>query len=370
MGWNQQFAAFADAINPLDIPATVIISVNPIDFYTMSFGKGWASCHTIDKQGRRRGDDAHNYQGMYCGGTESYMLDGSSIIVYTLPADWDGEHPEKEDKIKRCVFYVGEDKLVQSRLYPDGRDGGDNSIAESIRAIVQRVIANMFEAPNLWSLKRGTCECSEVTESFGPHYRDYLNYDDCNVSYMKRIDGYRNARPIKIGVPMIICPSCGERHYTNDNIFCRPCYEDGVECAGCGSIIPRENAYEIDGDWYCEDCVLFCEDCEEYHPANECEEINVWGCRQNEWRVVCDECREDYTYSVHDDLYIPNDEVVETEEGNSYAPDSDGWINCDNCGECHDYDNMTYDEETDAYYCADCYEELIARRQEKDEEDE
>lgn len=360
-GWNYQFAKFADAINPLKVNATGILSVNPIDYWTMSFGHDWASCHTIDKNNTRHTDN--NYHGMYCGGTESYMLDDSSVIFYTLPKDYDGEHPELEDKWKRCMFYLGEDKLIQSRLYPDGRDGGDQSIAGNVRNIVQRIVAEIFDVPNLWELKRGTEPCGEVSDSYGPHYRDYLHYEDCNVSVMKRIDGYRNHKKIRIGVPRIICPCCGTHHRTEDNIFCDTCAKGGyIDCEQCGCTVAREDAYEIDGDWYCPDCVTYCKQCGELILVDG----SNWS--DSEEGYFCEDCTERYLiYSDYENDWILESNAVETEEGNWYLENSDGYGYCDECGEYHDNDELIYDEVTGYTYCRDCYDDIIARRESENE---
>ena len=357
-GWNAQFAAFADAINPKEMNATGVLSVNPIDFWTMSFGHKWASCHTIDKNNTR--GTSHNYSGMYCGGTESYMLDESSMIFYTLPEDYDGDTPELEDKWKRCVFYIGEDKLIQSRVYPDGRDGGDDSIAGFVRGIVQKTISELFDVPNYWTLKRGTEACDEETISYGPHYRDYLQYGDCNVSFMKRIDGYKNHKKIRIGTPHIICPSCGTGHDESSNIFCDSCREDGAHCTCCGDYIEDDDIVWVDDDPYCSDCVIYCECCDSYEPREDAEYVrSYYG-----GSYVCRECLEnDFTYSEYDDEYVHNDDVIETEEGNFYCPDSDGYNTCYECGELHDESEMIYDEITGQSYCRSCYDDLIEERE-------
>lgn len=352
MGWNYQYAQFADAINPIILKGTAVISVNPIDFWTMSFGKGWASCHTIDKENRRRCD--HNYSGCYCGGTESYMLDNCSVIFYFLPNNFDGENPEYEDKVKRCVFYLGEDKIIQSRVYPDGRDGGDMSLAGDIRTIMQKVVSELWDVPNYWNNSKGTSACSEVTTSVGPHYRDYLHYEDCNVSYMKRIDGYKNVKRIRIGSD-IICPSCGVTHNREDNIFCVRCTGDLV-CEECGEFIDDGDVRWIDGNPYCWRCTTECDRCGEYELDRYMTDTNN-GCR-------CRSCISNYyTWSSYEDTYIDDEDVVVTEEGRVCDVNGDGYLACESCGKIHDDDEMNYDEETDGYYCGICYNELIASRE-------
>ena len=354
-GWNWQYAQFSDGVNPSVIKGTAIISVHPIDFWTMSFGKDWASCHTIDKENRRRNE--HNYSGCYCGGTESYMLDKSSIIFYFLPDDFNGDHPELENKVKRCVFYLGEDKLIQSRVYPDGRDGGDKSLAGDIRGIMQKVVSELWDVPNYWSLSKGTSACRAVTESYGPHYRDYLHYSDCNVSYLKRIDGYKNTRPVSIGTEKIICPSCGKAHYTEENIFCGKCIGEYERCEACGEYHDEEYMYYIDGYYYCSDCVTSCWNCGNEIVANTATETY-------EGRCVCNYCLDrHYVWSEYESNFVDEDDTILTEEGHIYASDGNGYGECSNCYEYHDEDELIYDGETDRYYCHDCYDELMASRE-------
>lgn len=356
-GWNYQYALLCDSLNPITVKGTAVISVNPLDFWTMSFGKGWASCHTIDKMNRRRNDC--NYSGCYCGGTESNMLDDSSVLFYFLPEDWDGERPELEDKVKRCVFYLGEDKVIQSRVYPDGRDGGDMSLAGDIRAIMQKVIAELFDVPNYWKVEKGTNACCEVIRSVGPHYRDYKHYEDCNVSYMKRVDGYLNKEMITVGSP-IICPACGETHYTEDNIFCEECQDyNRVYCYRCDCAINRNEAIEINGDYYCTDCVDTCDDCGDYTSSSDTR-ITYNG------RCVCDSCLDyGYTYSRYYHDYVPNEEVIVTEEGRTCMEGGEGYFECPRCGEYHNIEEAN--EYRNDAYCHGCYEQLTADETEDEE---
>ena len=120
--YNKQIARLGDAITVLKIKRHTVLSINPIDYWTMSFGDNWSSCHTIDKTGIR--DMPNSYEGQYSAGTESYMLDGTSFVYYTVDASYDGDSYELQPKHTRQMFHLGEDKLVQGRLYQGlGRRG-------------------------------------------------------------------------------------------------------------------------------------------------------------------------------------------------------------------------------------------------------
>ena len=219
--YNKEFAKFSDAVNPLTIKRHTVISVHPIDYLTMSFGNSWSSCHTIDKKNIRCMDNS--YHGMYSGGTMSYMLDETSVVFYTVDGKYDGNELELEPKINRNMFHIGEDKIVQGRVYPQTNDD-KNSIYEQFRNIMQKVIADCMGKPNMWKLKRGTVACEDVIESKGVHYRDYENFEDCNVSYLKLDDDTYNENRITVGHEQI-CPCCGEVHTREACIECDDCYD-------------------------------------------------------------------------------------------------------------------------------------------------
>lgn len=235
--YNREFAKFSDAINPLTIKRHTVLSCHPVDYLTMSFGNSWSSCHTIDKNNKR--DMPNSYQGRYSAGTLSYMLDETSAVFYTVDAKYDGDKLELEPKINRCMFHIGEYKVVQGRVYPQDNDG-ENGIYTEIRNIVQKIIADCWEKPNVWVLKKGTSACARITNTKGVHYRDYLSYDSCNVSYLKLDEfGTVNNESITIGHNPI-CPQCGDEHT----------YEESVECIDCYDEYRNEdNDDETDSDW-------------------------------------------------------------------------------------------------------------------------
>ena len=165
--YNREFAKYADALNPLQITRHTVLSVNPLDYLTMSFGNSWASCHTIDKENKR--NMPNSYEGMYSSGTVSYMLDKPSMVFYTVDASYNGNDFWNEPKINRQMFHWGEEKLVQGRLYPQDNDG-DNSVYTPYREIVQNIMSELFEFPNLWTVAKGTSAAGRYVCSYGTHY--------------------------------------------------------------------------------------------------------------------------------------------------------------------------------------------------------
>lgn len=348
-GYNVHFAALSDALNPCDVKRKVIISINPIDYWTMSFGKNWASCHTIDKTNKRGCDN--NYSGCYSAGTESYMLDSSSIIMYVLSEKYDGTEYELQDKIKRCMFHIGENKIVQGRVYPDGRDGGEEGLSAQMRNIMQKIISECLGVDNSWTLVKGTSTCDSVVDSEGQHYRDYSHYSDCNVSFLKRqTKGKKNYTRIKVGHDAI-CPNCGEEHYEEDNIMCPLCQEKyDYWCGRCGCGISEDDYDAIttyEGEHFC------CSDCASEAGYIYCED-------DGEWVYGDDAYWDDY-----EEIYFHNTRnMVCTSDGNYYRNSTNannaGYYLCED-GEYYHEDTLYTDDYDGTVHSEDEAEPIIMK---------
>jgi hypothetical protein len=221
--YQQMYAKYSDACTPKTIKRYAVLSLNPIDYWTMSFGVNWQSCHTIDKENRRQINTDTNYHGMYSAGTESYMLDGTSAVFYIVDSTANRLHPELTPKISRCMFHMANDMLVQGRVYPQSNDDGDGSIYTMIRNIVQEMITTCLKTENTWKLQRGSDACEDVITSIGNHYRDYANFNTCTLSLLKHGDEVTRKTNMVVGHDAI-CPQCGEEHNSEECIECSDCY--------------------------------------------------------------------------------------------------------------------------------------------------
>lgn len=205
--YNKLFAQYADMVSGLKRKLKFFISVNPIDYLTMSFGVNWASCHTIDKENCRH--MGIGYHGMYCAGTVSYMLDATSIITFVhdhVPTDWE------DGKIYRCMFHYGKDILVQGRVYPQGNDG-NTDLYKVFRNYVQNELTPLIGITDTVWAKKVSGDVANNTSSSGLHYKDYTNFGNCNVSYPRERSSAKD-NVIAIGHAGI-CPYCG-REFSAD----------------------------------------------------------------------------------------------------------------------------------------------------------
>ena len=331
--FNDMFTKFADAVNPLDVQRWTIISWHPIDYFTMSFGNSWTSCQSIDKTDRL-GVYSGSYHGCYCGGTESYMNDTATFVVYVVDRAFKGEQFELEPKIMRQLFHIRQNgkQIIQGRLYPQDNDTGAKETYDKMRAIVQRVVADCFGFANGWTVKSGTRACCEWIRTNGVHYPDYKHFDTCTVSTLRDYvpEGY-----ITIGARQI-CPTCGDEFSNEDHIICDACRNDGATCEHCGDRFDPEVDGIVTGDgrYFC------CSECAERDGYVYCNNDEEWHHSEDDYVYYCDHY-EEYFYDRWGDH-------VETEDGHifldDYAAHQESYIQCED-GEWHPIDNCEKDED-------------------------
>lgn len=345
--YNREYAKFADALSPLKITRHTVLSINPMDYLTMSFGNSWASCHTIDKGNLRGMPNA--YHGMYSSGTISYMLDSTSMVFYTVEANYDGTDYWTQPKVNRQMFHWGEEKLIQGRLYPQDNDGNAAGYTP-FRNIVQSIMATIYDMPNLWVVKKGISEACRFINSRGTHYRDYANFENCNVSLPK---DWTNDNEITVGHDPI-CIECGYEHHSSDSINC---CTSNFKCSDCGcNIEDEEDVIWIDGNAYCRDCVNYCDYCQEYTRGDVTDvDPNGFG------YFVCDDCLDEYydtceecgRWYRRDDLYYVEDEDIYV----CRDCRDDYFTRCGECGALYRNDNVRFVESESTAICDSCLEE-------------
>lgn len=288
-GYQHNFNVMAQAITDKMYKVHTIISINPIDYWGMSLGYKWGSCQAIDiyNIGRRN----NVYSGRWSSGTESLMLDKTTVVLYTLLEDYEGNLYYTQDKLNRCLFSISNDGdvIIQHVVYPDSRDGGDLNKVKQYREKVQEIVATLWGNENKWVNKTGTYNCNNYQKIIGTHYPDTQRNETSNVSLLKGCNSYPR---IEIGHKPI-CPVCGKEHTDSNNIMCYDCkydnyykdlaianiYEENTEfdyaedvsyadytiydtndiqeelltetCETCRNEITEENKIEIDGHIFC-----------------------------------------------------------------------------------------------------------------------
>ena len=236
--YNNAFASISDALNPIQIPRTAVLSLHPCDFLEMSNRDNtWSSCHKLEG-------------GAYQGGTLSYMTDEVSLIFFTV----DPEVTEcfyRAPRRTRQMFFYKDGCLYQSRLYPQGSD----DFSEQNRSLVHKIFATCLGTPNLWILKtkRNEINCC-ITGEESAQYPDYNYYG--NLSFLK---GTPQIAKMVIGMKPI-CVCCGQPFVAEHGIKCDYC-DDMVVCQDCGLTVPKRQARYIENVYHCNACMHVCGCC-------------------------------------------------------------------------------------------------------------
>lgn len=199
--YDKLFAQYSDLVSILKRKMNFIISLNPLDYLTMSVGVSWNSCH-------------HIRTGSYKGGCMSYMLDATSMITFVVN-DIDGPIHEIP-KLYRQMYHYKDNLFVQNRLYPQGNDGATN-LYERFRGFVMEEFNALLHVDGTWTNEVGTRPCSNHISSIGCHYKDYNGNPSCSIFYPSD-----KANDIRYQVMTVghkgICPRCGGE-FTSSSYF-------------------------------------------------------------------------------------------------------------------------------------------------------
>ena len=223
--FNKKYSYWCDAISPMKVKKWSVLSINFVDFLTMSHGSSWTSCLNTDKNG-------YFTDGNYCDGFNSrrvldYALDPSTMVFYTIDENYDGDDWELQPKNTRQLFHFGEGKLVQARLYPQDNVARRN-IYTQYRENVEKLLADAMGEANLWSSpERGMIDPdgSIINTPYGYDNGDFIDFIEgaCHAGwendFQKEVNyvilrGSTNRQdngiPMMIGSTNAVCIMCGE----------------------------------------------------------------------------------------------------------------------------------------------------------------
>ena len=306
--YNAVFARLADALNPVQISKTGVLSVHPCDYLEMSAKKNaWHSCHCLADGGWRAG-------------CQSYMGDGVSMVFFTVD-DGVKEQFYRAPRLTRQIFCYRDGVLLQSRLYPQN----DDDVRKLYRSMVQSVIARCLGLPNLWKTNTTLSEIRTywTTARGALHYKDYEN-GYAALSLMKGYEGYGH---LEIG-SVSRCVGCGRPHEIRNSTRCGECEESCV-CTACGRVISKSSGNYIGSNgFYCADCMQLCSCCGVLTPREvlrpvidrcrrksqlcpSCEEAELANCRTCSACAVCN--------ALHGILFCERSRYIQIELEEQYA---------------------------------------------------
>lgn len=325
------FKYFVDGKNALDdiqtrasqliqedvVTGKLCFSVHPLDYLSSSENTyNWRSCHALD--------------GEYRAGNLSYMLDRSTVICYLKGADnvrlpMFPENVLWNNKKWRVLIHVSDnwDMLFAGRQYPFNSAFGLNEVKLNLLNVMRKDHWNYCD----WT----DPVISEVPDSYSHEYdlndeyivirgdlhkiRDVvidcenpLHFNDVlHSNFYKPHFTLINNRPwfkqefsrVHVGAPCN-CLRCNTNKIKlTESFMCDDCEikygeadtEIFTTCDCCGRRIFRDDAWYIDDDEVCEDCLhsecFYCPECEEYH-FNE-HRVYI----EEEDIHICDRCAEE-----------------------------------------------------------------------------
>lgn len=325
--WEQAKAKLCDYLSPLTVDETFYISINPLDYLTMSHGVSWGSCHSIRENG------------CYHAATTTTLADGSTVIVYTLRKD---DTPKSKfwsiNKCTRELVFLSEDLdgIFQQVFYPS-RTTNDS---ELVRNILQSMLTSYTTKPNLWK-KISYREADIDTD-------EYLGYQDWECGKESYCSILSDSRPsFKIGCLVPCIDNVDEILELEDRLVNRDLND--CECECCGDVYDRDDMYYYEGSYYCEHCFYenfaYCECCDETVPVEDV--IYIDGdpycshCASSEDYVETEDDgnRTEYHRLVIDgaEIYYHRESYLKSDYPNvKYCEDCDIWYVDEVCPYCGD----------------------------------
>ena len=196
--YNKMFAKYADLVSDLKRKMNFVISLNPLDYLTMSIGVSWHSCHSIANGGWK-------------GGCLSYMLDKTSIITYVVE-NLEGKIHEIPKHYRQMIHY-DDGMFASNRIYPADNDGALN-LYDKLRGFVTTEFSELLNEDGEW-IVGGSYSASRHIESAGVHYKDYNTKSECRIFYPHSKADTIPFRLMRVGHEGI-CTYCG-REFTESS---------------------------------------------------------------------------------------------------------------------------------------------------------
>ena len=332
--FDKYYAKFADHLSGLKIKKITLVSLNFLDFMTMSNGNSWSSCHFINSNNIFHEGNDNSYRGEYKAGCLSYALDKPSFLLYTLPASFDGTDYYRCQKMTRMCCQYENGILITGKCYPNNTD----TLITRYRQMMQMILAEIEELPNLWTFSKKIRKVTAFTEtaSGAAHYPDYeMEHQNPTISFCKGASIDLDAA-LEIGHEGY-CLDCGRTLYGSDHKWLQcDAHRTNRRCCKCGKYLKSTDTYyKIGNKYYCEEHVFYCEYHHKYEPLYyKYGEVTIKGVQMtachdvlDEFKTcqicgslhhisemandICSDCAEVYTKCELCDEYVRNDEAVE-----------------------------------------------------------
>ena len=357
-GFDKWFAEISNELNVKPRKISLIVSVNPTHFLTMSNphgdtrGEMLTSCHSL------------NAEGEYKNGCVGYARDNITMIAFTVNNINDKKSWYNRKTSRQLFMYEpGSGVLLQSRMYnANGGTTGQQIESESYRKAVQTIIATCENTPNEWDCESYVDNTKNIIFEedcdFGGYadwyHRKFAATISTQKGYSKTIFSVGEAglcfgcgKDIMFGLYCMdcdgdikVCDACGN-YMTEANAYtayrngeeltiCSHCEESEafVYCDHCDTLIAAEDSVSVNNqygyhDYFCKHCF---EELEDYQICPDCgeafhkDDLNEVYDEQGNIKYVCDDCLESYSFCKHCKQWYPAGSFL-MKKGQYHCPD-------------------------------------------------
>lgn len=363
---SQYLSAMFEKIKPMKTEKTVVLSIDPRDYFRCSHGETWNSCHAL---GNMHGD-----------GAVEYCISPYAMIAYVESE----KHCRGVHQLKwRQMIYTNKNHntFVGSRQY--------RAVDKSTMLALMELLEELATEKYGYTFEKFTKATYNDVDTFQDYVKNFVNRsaEDDYVCFayndIHQYSGisedlflmYTDVDNEKVSVnprKYIPCLECGEMFSGHrDNLFtCENCEPEGDWCEHC-------EAYHENVEWcddlnmyICEYCLhesgtfTWCEYCQEWHYTENCREVGYNTCE-----YVCQDCLDyNFTYCEECECYEPCEKV-------GCYEDENGWEHyvCDDCKNsvidtCENCGTEFYN--THEYYTISCSEDCHCELTDIEDEDE
>lgn len=222
--FEKLFAKISDCLSVKSLKRKAVLSVNPMDFLTMSNGNSWSTCVCLKPT---QNYDGYEYQGKHRAGILSHLTDNTSCIFYTLDRRT-GDNPIWHiPKLTRQIIFYDYPHIVHERIYPKNVEynTGENNPYNVYAEIVRNIFAKCENRENRWYENNTIIHLN--LDSF--MYPDWKHYTSLRF---KNPNSEKTTNTVSVG-GKAYCIHCGSPKYRttpDDNdimcatLLCEDCF--------------------------------------------------------------------------------------------------------------------------------------------------
>ena len=255
--WEDVRQAQADALTVKKIKGTLCLSIHPMDYMTMSDNcENWDSCmNWMDGGGYRAGTVE--------------MMNSNMVVVAYLKNPYERLEGYWNSKIWRELFIVTPDLITNIKAYPFQNPWLTKLILNWLKELAETSGISAYE--NKLHLISGESETLDDPwfhkNNISVYFTTNVMYNDCGRVdqwfYFRENDWRNSKRNNDFHINYSgerICMYCGETESSvnfedEHSLLCEDCeYKETVMCDICGDYLDPEDAYEVDGLYYCSEC--------------------------------------------------------------------------------------------------------------------